>query len=74
MLIVWLGDKLANIRSIYRAWKLQGDDMWQEFNQKDAKQQAWYYFTIAKLTERLSAHSAWIEYKKLIEIIFGQGV
>lgn len=74
VLIVWLGDKLANIRSIYRAWKLQGDDMWQEFNQKDAKQQAWYYFTIAKLTERLSAHSAWIEYKKLIEIIFGQGV
>ena len=73
VLIVWLGDKLANMRSIYRDWKVEGDAMWQRFNQKDVKEQAWYYGTIVKLTERLADTSAWIEYKTLTEIVFGKG-
>ena len=73
VLIVWIGDKLANMRSIYRDWKVEGDAMWQRFNQKDAKEQAWYYHSIAKLTERISDTSAWIEYKTLTEIVFGKG-
>jgi hypothetical protein len=48
--------------------------MWQRFNQKDVSAQAWYYGSIAKLTERLSDTSAWIEYKKLTELVFGKGV
>ena len=47
--------------------------MWQRFNQKDVNEQAWYYFSIARLTERLSDTSAWIEYKTLTEIVFGKG-
>ena len=43
VLIVWLGDKLANMRSIYRDFKLEGIKMWQRFNQKDANEQEWYY-------------------------------
>ena len=74
VLMVWLGDKLANMRSIYRDWKVEGDAMWQRFNQKDVKEQAWYYGSIVKLTERLSDTSAWLEYKKLTEIVFGKGV
>ena len=73
VLMVWLGDKLANMRSIYRDWKIEGDAMWQRFNQKDPKEQAWYYRTIVKLTERLSNTSAWIEYKTLAELVFGKG-
>ena len=74
VLMVWLGDKLANMRSIYRDWKVEGDAMWQRFNQKDVAQQAWYYRSIVALTERLSATSAWIEYKALTELVFGEGV
>jgi myo-inositol-1(or 4)-monophosphatase len=74
VLMVWLGDKLANMRSIYRDWKVEGDGMWQRFNQKDAKQQAWYYASIVKLTERLSGTSAWLEYKTLTKLVFGEGV
>ena len=74
VLMVWLGDKLANMRSIYRTWKVDGDAMWQNFNQKDTKEQAWYYKTIVRLTERLSHTSAWIEYKTLTELVFGEGV
>ena len=73
VLMVWLGDKLANMRAIYRDFKEEGDAMWQRFNQKDTKQQAWYYRSIAELTNALSATSAWIEYKTLTELVFGKG-
>jgi myo-inositol-1(or 4)-monophosphatase len=72
VLIVWIGDKLANMRSIYRDWKKEGDAMWQRFNQKNVAQQAWYYRSIAHLTERLADTSAWLEYKTLTELVFGK--
>ena len=74
VLMVWLGDKLANMRSLYRDFKVEGNDMWQRFNQKDVNEQAWYYRSIADYTERLSDTSAWLEYKKLTELVFGNGV
>ncbi len=74
VLMVWLGDKLANMRSIYRTWKVEGDAMWQNFNQNDVNEQAWYYRSIVKLTERISHTSAWLEYKTLTELVFGKGV
>ena len=73
VLMVWLGDKLANMRSIYRDFKVEGEAMWQRFNQKDASQQAWYYRSIAMLTQRLSHTSAWLEYKTLTDLVFGKG-
>ena len=73
VLMVWLADKLANMRSIYRDFKVEGVDMWQRFNQKDVTQQAWYYRSIVTLTERLSHTSAWLEYKTLTELVFGKG-
>ena len=73
VLMVWLGDKLANMRSIYRDFKVEGNAMWQRFNQKDESQQAWYYCSIAKLTKALSDTSAWLEYKTLTELVFGKG-
>ena len=33
VLMVWLGDKLANMRAIYRDFKTEGVQMWQRFNQ-----------------------------------------
>ena len=74
VLMVWLGDKLANMRSIYRDFKVEGNAMWQRFNQKDVTEQAWYYRSIVTLTERLSDTSAWLEYKTLTELVFGKGV
>lgn len=73
VLMVWLGDKLANIRSIYREWKQVGDAVWQKFNQKDPTEHGWYYTSVADLTERLKDYPAWQEYKTLIEIVFKKG-
>ena len=71
--MLWLGDKLANIRSFYRIRKNEGDDMWQTFNQKDPAQQFWYYNSIAELTAPLEDFSAWQEYNELVKIVFGKG-
>lgn len=73
VLMVWLGDELAYMRSVYRDFKVEGVAMWQRFNQKDPREQAWYYRSIVKLTERLSDTSAWLEYKTLTELVFGKG-
>ena len=73
VLMVWLGDKLANMRAIYRDFKVEGPAMWQRFNQQDENEQAWYYRSVAALTERLSETSAWLEYKTLTELVFGKG-
>ena len=73
VLMVWLGDKLANMRAIYRDFKVEGSAMWQRFNQKDEAQQAWYYRSIADLTKRLADTSAWLEYNTLTELVFGKG-
>jgi myo-inositol-1(or 4)-monophosphatase len=73
VLMVWLGDKLANMRAIYRDFKIEGNNMWQRFNQKDVNEQAWYYRSIVALTKALSGTSAWIEYKTLTELVFGKG-
>ena len=70
VLMVWLGDKLANMRAIYRDFKVEGEAMWQRFDQKDVAEQAWYYRSIVTLTERLSDTSAWIEYKTLTDLVF----
>ena len=72
VLMLWLGDKLANMRSFYRLWKTEGDSMWQAFNQKDVSQQKWYYCKIAELTSELKEHSAWQEYNELVKIVFGK--
>ncbi len=74
VLMLWLGDKLSNMRSFYRIWKTEGESMWQSFNQKDPSKQKWYYSRIAELTCSLSEFSAWQEYNELVKIVFGKEI
>lgn len=71
VLRLWIGDKLSNIRAIYRDFAVEGDAVWKKFHQPDIGVQAWYYRSIMKYTERISYTLAWIEYKTLVEKIFG---
>ena len=71
ILMLWIGDKLSNIRAIYRDFLVEGNALWNKFHQSDINVQAWYYRSIMKYTERLSHTLAWIEYKTLVEKIFG---
>ena len=71
VLMLWMGDKLSNIRAIYSDYLVEGDAVWKKFHQSDVSVQAWYYRSIMKYTERLSSTLAWREYKTLVEKIFG---
>ena len=71
VLILWIGDKLSNIRAIYRDYLIEGNAIWNKFHQSDVNVQAWYYRSIMKYTERLSHTLAWIEYKTLVDKMFG---
>ena len=71
VLMLWIGDKLSNIRAIYRDHAVEGDAVWDKFHQSDVAVQAWYYRSVLKYTERLSDTLAWIEYKTIVEKLFG---
>ena len=68
--MVTLGDKLSNIRAMYRDHLAIGDKLWERFNQKDPKMHAWYYRAIADVTIELSQYPAWQEYWALVEKVF----
>ncbi|MDR0221132.1 MAG: HD domain-containing protein [Lachnospiraceae bacterium] len=69
--IVALADKLSNIRAIHRDYVAIGDKVWERFNQKDKKEQEWYYQTIAAELAEFSACVAYGEYCRLVEAVFG---
>ena len=68
--MVTLGDKLSNIRAMYRDHLAIGDKLWERFNQKDPNMHAWYYRAVADVTIELSQYPAWQEYWALVEKVF----
>ena len=49
--MLWLADKLSNIRSIAATVTEKGDEIWSIFHQKDPKLQLWYYRSVAEILE-----------------------
>lgn len=68
--IMWLSDKLSNMRSFLQLYRAEGDALWHRFNQKNPVKQAWYYRSVAAYTNELSDTDAWKEYTKLTEEVF----
>ena len=69
--IMWLADKLSNMRSFYRLHMKMGDSIWLQLNQKDKKEQEWYYRTVAELVPELKDTAAYMEYTELLDKVFG---
>lgn len=67
-----IGDKLSNIRAIYRDHRAISNQLWERFNQKDPEMHAWYYRAIAEATMELKHHPAWQEYSMLVEKVFSK--
>ncbi len=68
--MITLGDKLSNIRAIYRDYTAIGDKLWQRFNQKDKREHFWYYSSIAECLADLDSHQAYKEYCELVAKTF----
>ena len=70
--MIILGDKLSNIRAMYRGYLEIGDELWDRFNQKDKSEHAWYYKTIAELLSDLGDIPAYKEYVGLVDKVFSE--
>ncbi len=68
--ILFLSDKLSNMRSLYRSKQKFGDELWQMFHQTDPQAHYWYYDSIAKSLEELTDTLAYKEYVELIHRTF----
>ena len=70
---LWMADKLSNVRSFYDAYMEVGDAFWQEFNQKDKNEQAWYYREVYNILKPDFENTlAFKEYAGLIGVLFGK--
>lgn len=73
--IIALGDKLSNIRAMYRDYQVLGDQLWERFNQKDPIMQGIYYGQLANVfgaDETLRETQAYQEYVKLASELFSK--
>ncbi len=68
--IIWLADKLSNIRSMRGVYRQIGDDLFTFFHQKDKSMHEWYYRTLAASLSELSDTDAYIELMNSINEIF----
>lgn len=68
--MMWMGDKLSNIRSFRREYEKHGDEIWLQLNQKDPAKQGWYYSTIAKYLIDLKDYAAYREYVEHVNFLF----
>ncbi|WP_081773733.1 HD domain-containing protein [Treponema sp. C6A8] len=69
--MLWLADKLSNIRSLAQVYAEQGDAMWERLHQKDPARHRWYYQSIAETLElSLNKTGAFKEFITYINFIW----
>ena len=70
--IVAMGDKLSNMRAIWRDYMTKGDDLWQIFHVKDKASHEWHYRSLADSLSELAGTFAYKEFVALINQVFGK--
>lgn len=70
--IVALGDKLSNMRAIYRDYLAIGNKVWEKFHIKDPKEHEWHYRGLANSLIDLKDTLAYKEFAELIEKVFNK--
>ena len=68
--IVALGDKLSNMRAIYRDFQKIGQDIWNQFNVTDPALHQWHYRGLAASLADLSEYGAYQEFVYLLNKVF----
>lgn len=72
--IVALGDKLSNMRAIWRDFQTKGDELWKIFHVTDKASHEWHYRGLADSLAELSDTFAYQEFVALIDDVFGSTV
>ena len=68
--MLWLGDKLSNMRALHRAFFAQGERCFSRFNNSDPKAHRWYYGTVLDLLKELEDYPSYQEFDKLVHEVF----
>ncbi|MBO4250901.1 MAG: bifunctional (p)ppGpp synthetase/guanosine-3',5'-bis(diphosphate) 3'-pyrophosphohydrolase [Paludibacteraceae bacterium] len=68
--IVAMGDKLSNMRAIWRDYQTKGDELWNIFHVKDKASHEWHYRGLADSLSELSDTFAYREFLHLINEVF----
>lgn len=69
--MLWLADKLANMRSMARIYSEQGEELWKTLHQSDSSEHCWYYRSVAETVElQLNKTGAFKELIKHINFIW----
>lgn len=68
--IVAMGDKLSNMRAIWRDYQLRGDELWNIFHVRDKASHEWHYRGLAASLSELADTFAYQEFLHLIDDVF----
>ena len=68
--IVAMGDKLSNMRAIWRDYQEKGDELWKIFHVKDKASHEWHYRGLAASLKELEETFAYQEFVRLINEVF----
>lgn len=69
--ILSLGDKLSNMRDIYKDYRSLGDQAFNKFRVKDKNKIGWYYKGLRDSLSSLGNISYYQEYSNLVDEVFG---
>lgn len=70
--ILWLSDKLSNMRALARDYTVIGEKVFDKFNEKDPKEQRWYHRSVLDILSYLSDTAAYKEYEYLFNFVFSK--
>lgn len=70
--IVALGDKLSNMRAIWRDYQTKGDELWKIFHCSDKAAHEWHYRGLAASLKELEDTFAYQEFVRLIDEVFSE--
>lgn len=68
--ILWVADKVSNMRVLARDYAVLGEKVFDRFNETDPKQQRWYHATVLAYTAPLQDCAAYREYERLFHQVF----
>ena len=68
--IVAMGDKLSNMRAIWRDYQTKGDELWNIFHVKDKASHEWHYRGLAQSLSELKDTFAYQELVRLMDDVF----
>lgn len=68
--MLWLGDKLSNMRSLSRDFDKIGPAVFERFNEKNISEQRWYHATVLDYISELKDYPAYKEYERHFHHIF----